>query len=103
MDNSAGEPQRPLAVPKTAAWVGGPDGGVFVLLKARADAGSVAYSGTVYHVDGSVWYSGPFVLQPAGAKAVDPQNKRQFSGWDGTQILLEDGRSLVAKASQRAK
>lgn len=91
---SAGEPARPPAVPVSAFWLGGPDGGVFVALKPRSAGGS--YAGTIYHPDGSLWYSGEFRLRPAGAAAVDPSSTRQFVGWDGMQLLLDDGRSLVA-------
>jgi hypothetical protein len=89
-------PPRPAGLPAEAMWVGGPDGGVFIQLKRQDDPGPPTYTGTVYHSDGSVWYEGGFMLEPAGGK-VDPADKSQFAGWDGTQILLQDGRALVAR------
>jgi hypothetical protein len=91
------EPARPAGLPSDAFWLGGPEGGVFVSLKRHEERGSTSYSGAVYHPDGSVWYKGSFVLEPASGKPVDPSDRQQFAGWDGTQLLLEDGRALVAK------
>ena len=93
----APEPARPAGLPAEAFWLGGPDGGVFVWLKRQDDPASTSYTGAVYHPDGSVWYEGRFILAPAGGRPVDPANRKQFAGWDGTQILLQDGRALVAK------
>ncbi|MDD5034877.1 MAG: hypothetical protein PHE55_08980 [Methylococcaceae bacterium] len=95
--NLSAEPVRPEGVPKDAFWLGGPDDGVFVVLKRSDGPGSTSYHGAVYHPYGAIWYQGPFVLNPPGGRPVDMANQGQFAGWDGTQILLEDGRSLVAK------
>jgi len=94
------EPARPARLPKEAFWLGGSDGGVFVLLKRKDDHGLSSYTGTIYHPYGAVWYKGSFILSPAGSNSIDPARQGQFVGWDGTQILLEDGRSLVAKCEK---
>ena len=94
---SSGERTRPVGLPTEAFWLGGPDGGVFLLLNRHDDPKSKSYDGAVYHPDGSIWYKGRFILEPAASAPVDPKNRDQFDGWDGTQILLLDGRSLVAK------
>lgn len=91
------EPARPTELPAEAFWLGGPDGGVFVLLKRQDDPAFTSYNGAVYYPDGSLWYQGRFTLDPAVGKSIDPGNRRQFAGWDGTQILLQDGRALVAE------
>ena len=50
--------------------------------------------------DGSRWYKGRFTLEPASGPAVDPASKKQFAGWDGNKILLQDGRALVANGAR---
>lgn len=88
-------PPRPANLPKEAFWLGGADGGAFVRL-ARAEAAD-GYVGAVYREDGSIWYEGRFVLDPPNAAPVDPDDHADFTGWDGTQLLLREGRALVAK------
>lgn len=87
---------RPAGVPAQAFWLGGPDDGVFVQLNPHDGAAATSYSGSIYHSDGSIWYAGKFVLKPAGSRPIDPFDRAQFAGWDGTRILLQDGRSLLA-------
>lgn len=100
---AASEPLRPAGVPAKAFWLGGPDGGVFVVLKRQQGTVSASYSGAVYHPDGSLWYQGKFVLQPANGGSVDPEERGQFAGWDGTQLLLQDGRALIAKGGKQVR
>jgi hypothetical protein len=99
----SGEPARPAGLPAEAFWLGGPDGGVFVLLKRQNDPAFTSYTGAVYYPDGSLWYKGQFILEPAGGRPIDPTNRGQFAGWDGTQILLQDGRALVAKRGKQLR
>jgi hypothetical protein len=94
-DQPSREPARPTGLPTEAFWIGGADGGVFVRLQ-RPDTAHDAYSGAIYHPDGSVWYEGRFSLEPAGSAPVDAEDRQRLTGWDGTQILLDDGRALVA-------
>jgi hypothetical protein len=63
---------RPPNVPQAAVWVGGPDGGVFVLFEPPPIPGAKATTirGKVFHSTGEVWFSGTFVPEPPGA-AVD--------------------------------
>jgi hypothetical protein len=88
-------PARPAGLPSEAFWIGGADGGVFVRL-APSDATAADYSGAIYHPDGSVWYEGRFRLEPIGTAPLDANDYQRLTGWDGTQILLDDGRALVA-------
>ena len=96
---SSAEPTRPPAVPASAFWLGGPDGGVFVHLKLVTAPG--VYTGSIYHPNGALWYRGRFLLRPAGGKAIDPADIHQFSFWDGSQLVLEDGRTLLARPARR--
>ena len=89
---SSSEPARPPGVPIDAVRIGGSDGCAFVQVKRDG----VGYSGAVYHLDGERWFTGPFRLEPAGATPVDPTDHAAFTGWDGSQLLLTEGRALVA-------
>jgi hypothetical protein len=91
------EPSRPANLPADAFWLGGPDGGVYVRVQRVAGTDPRLYSGAVYHPDGAVWYEGEFLLEPAAAQLVEPSDTAAFLGWDGTQLLLEGSRSLVAR------
>ena len=89
------EPPRPIGLPPDAFWVGGPDGGVYLTLQRSSAPGSATYMGAVYYADGSIWYRGPLRLKPNGSKPIDPSDRKQFVGWDGTRVLLNDGRTLA--------
>ncbi len=88
----AGTPARTAIRRILGRWA---EGGVFVRLTA-SDAAAAAYSGAIYHPDGSVWYEGRFSLEPIGSAPLDANDHQRVTGWDGTQILLDDGRALVA-------
>jgi hypothetical protein len=94
-----GEPARPAGVPADALWVGGVDGGVFVKV-ARATSGETGrFSGAIYYEhSGDPWYRGDFTLEPPGSGRVEVGRADTYSGWDGTSLLLRDGRRLVAVA-----
>jgi hypothetical protein len=92
------ESSRPANLPADAFWVGGPDGGVYVRVQRAAGTDPRLYSGAVYHPDGAMWYEGEFLLEPAAARPVEPSDSAAFLGWDGTQLLLEGSRSLVARS-----
>jgi hypothetical protein len=90
------EPPRPAAVPADAFWVGGPDGGVFMRLEPTA-SDAATYSGAIYNqFDGSVWYEGRLTLNPADGAPFDVKDRKQIAGWNGFEVLLYDGRALVA-------
>ena len=82
-------PQRPESVAADAAWVGGPDGGVWVSL--RVDAGQGVYQAKIQHETGTVEYEGRLRLEPAGEWSVDLS---LIDAWDGDALLLSDGRVL---------
>ena len=74
-------PQRPASVPKSASWLGGPDGGVFFELSSTDSAKGRNYRGTIWRDHGRVWYRGPFHVQPANSAPVDVKKSKQFAGW----------------------
>ncbi|QLE84789.1 hypothetical protein FLM48_06640 [Shewanella sp. Scap07] len=89
---SSYEPEtRPITVPKTALWVGGPDGGVYVAMN-NTDKG---YVGTVYFDgDGEVWYQGSFKY--TGTAPFDVNSLSVYAAWDGDTLYLTDGSQLVS-------
>jgi hypothetical protein len=91
----AEEPVRPNGVPAEAFWVGGADGGVFIRLEPPVAEPST-YSGAIYAENGLVEYEGRFTLEPASSEPFDIQDRQGVAGWDGTRVVLKDGRALVA-------
>lgn len=45
-------------VPESAIWIGGPDGGVFVLVKKHNGVDAKIYLAKVYYVSGDIAYNG---------------------------------------------
>ena len=94
---TAAPPARPASVPPEALWVGGMDGGVFVVVQPpAAGAARTQYRGSVWYAHGAVWYRGAMRLEPAGAPALAVGDVTQYQGWDGSRLLLSGDRSLVA-------
>ncbi|WP_328186042.1 hypothetical protein [Marinobacter sp. OP 3.4] len=82
-------PDHPDNVPKSAVWVGGTDGGVFV----QIDKGNSDYRGVVYAMEtGAIWYEGP--LEYSGSSAFDLDDPQVYDGWDGDDLYLTDGETL---------
>lgn len=87
-------PERPSSVPESAIWVGGPDGGVFVLVKKHIDVDDKIYLAKVYYVSGDIAYNGLMKLYPDGSSEFDVEKKESFVGWDGDNLYLSNNRCL---------
>jgi hypothetical protein len=87
---------RPLSVPATAMWLGGADGGVYILILKQVGAESDVYYGEVYYQNGELWYKGKLFLTPKVSPVLDYKNPDIYSGWDGDTLYLNDGRVLKA-------
>jgi hypothetical protein len=101
---SVGQPVRPANVPAAAFWLGGPDGGAFVLLNKPKSGKTLikTCTGTIYTDTGYIWFSGTFDLAPAGSAPLDIADTDQFDGWDGMELFVKgDKRSLVARQIRR--
>jgi hypothetical protein len=92
-----GAPPHPPGVPKAAMWIGGADGGAFVLVeKTQADPLEI-YRGKIYYEKtGELWYQGKLRLEPSGKAVPVLAAPQTFVGWDGEALHLTDGRSLRA-------
>jgi len=101
---SVGQPARPANVPAAAFWVGGADGGAFVLLNKPKNGKTLVKTctGTIYTDWGYVEFSGTFDLAPADSAPLDIADTDQFDVWAGTELIVKGGkRSLVARFRRR--
>ncbi len=88
------EPPRPASIPKEAFWVGGSDGGVFVVLSQQPSDPAHQYRTKIFRQHGEVWYEGPLFLEPRQPSHLDLSDRKQFIGWDGEALLLQGSRAL---------
>jgi hypothetical protein len=93
---SAGEPSKPAGVPPAAVWVGGADGGVFVLVEPKPAARDAVMARIYADGTGAVLFAGELVLDAPGAPLPDLRDAKSFGGWDGDTLFLADGRALRA-------
>ncbi len=93
--NDLKDQKRPEGLPVEAAWVGGSDGGVYVLVtKSQNEEG--IYLAKVYYENGELWYSGRMALIPKSKKAFNSIDEKVLTGWDGETLFLTQGRMLKA-------
>jgi hypothetical protein len=88
-------PTRPATVPPTAMWIGGPDGGVFVALQVKSSARGAYLARIFADHTGELLYQGKLVLKPPRPALTSIQDPTLFVAWDGTALLLADGRHLA--------
>lgn len=87
-------PSKPTSVPESAFWVGGLDGGVFVLIKKKKSDPPNEYWGEVYYVSGDIAYKGKMLLTPEGGNIIDYTDSEIFQGWDGDTLYVSGNRQL---------
>ena len=97
------EPPRPQNVPSASVWVGGLDGGVFVLVRKTEKAGKDMYSGEIYYVSGDLAYKGLMKRFPSGAADFDPTKKESFEGWDGDTLYLRNDQHLKTQEKSKTR
>jgi hypothetical protein len=90
-------PNRPKTVPSQAMWIGGVDGGAWVVMSKPADQLPHIYYAEIYGDQaGDKWYIGRLELQPANDPVLDMTDPETFGVWDGDNLQLKDGRILRA-------
>ena len=89
------EPDRPAGVPKSAFWLGGFDGGVFVACGAPKPAHPTSYPVRIFYAHGEIWYEGTLRLDRP--PAINEQDRSLFSGWDGESL------TFAARRRERAR
>jgi hypothetical protein len=90
-------PGRPDGVPSNAMWIGGVDGGAWVVVSKPADQPPHVYYGEIYGDQaGDKWYVGRLALHPPNDPVLNMNDPETFGMWDGDNLLLNDGRVLKA-------
>ncbi|WDE05072.1 hypothetical protein SG34_027860 [Thalassomonas viridans] len=88
-------PLKPDNIPESALWIGGPDGGVYVLVSKDENDNQTLYDAKIYYSEGSVNYIGKLVINTPNNPLFDYRNINSYSGWDGDTLYLQDGRLLT--------
>jgi hypothetical protein len=87
------EPVRLSSIPAASIWVGGIDGGVFVMIKKLEESKIGDYFAEIFYVSGDLAYKGPMKINPLGS-TFDFKKKESYEGWDGDNLYLNDNRYL---------
>jgi len=88
------EPERAAAIPSSAIWVGGHDGGVFVSISKPTDTDKGAYWGEIFYVLGDIAYKGHMNLFPKTSDGFDINKQSSYQGWDGDTLYIINNQSL---------
>lgn len=87
-------PSKPKSVPEEAFWVGGIDGGNFILIRKKANGNSM-FSVQIYNdYTGDLEYSGTLQYSgnvTGGKSFGDPTF---YQGWDGEKLHLTNGETM---------
>ncbi len=95
---SAVIPPRPDNIPEKALWVGGPDGGMYVLVHKNNSDSPAIYDAAIYYDSGDVSYQGRLVINTPDNPQFNYNDVNSYSGWDGDTLYLQDGRQLTIAA-----
>lgn len=87
-------PPRPQGIDNSALWVGGPDGGVYVLVNKNKNKPSF-YNAKIYYSEGSISYQGRLVINSPDNPLFNYNDINSYSAWDGDTLYLQDGRFLT--------
>jgi hypothetical protein len=85
---------RPDTVPENALWVGGHDGGVYVVIEKNISDKSTIYRAKIYHASGDLDYKGKLSINSSKSSNFKYKNIHSYSAWDGDTLYLVDGREL---------
>lgn len=87
-------PPKPNNIPKLSLWVGGPDGGVYVLIEKSSQSALNTYNATIHYSEGSISYKGRLIINTDKEPLFDYKDANSYSAWDGDTLYLQDGRFL---------
>ncbi len=88
-------PPRPDNIPESASWVGGPDGGMYILVQKNNKDIPAIYDAEIYHSSGSASYKGKLAINPPDNPQFNYNDVNSYSLWDGDTLYLQDGRQLT--------
>ena len=86
-------PERPSSIPAQARWVGGPDGGSWIVIDAYS---SNQVKARIYFDDGELWSSGVYVPDE-NCILGDTFPFNRLQSFDGVKVNLNKGCSLSKK------
>lgn len=86
-------PEKPLSVPSTAKWDGGPDGGNWIDCVALKDSTNRFFCTVYEDQKGKVLYKGAFKL--AGKQTSISDLRNLLGVYSGDHIYLKDGRQMI--------
>lgn len=87
-------PNKPTQVPNKAFWVGGLDGGVFVLVERNESLDASEYLGEIYYISGDLAYKGKLNILPKDSAVIGYENPEIYQGWDGDTLYLSGNKQL---------
>lgn len=87
-------PPKPTSIPTGSLWVGGLDGGVYILLNKLAQDKLTIYDAKIFYSEGTVSYIGKLVINTPENPSFDYADISFYTGWDGDTLYLKDGRTL---------
>lgn len=88
-------PPRPENIPKGAFWLGGPDGGMYLLVQKNNKNSPGIYEAEIYYSEGSISYRGKLAINTPSNPQFSYDDINSYSGWDGDVLYLQDGRQLT--------
>ncbi|VAX05742.1 hypothetical protein MNBD_GAMMA19-114 [hydrothermal vent metagenome] len=86
---------KPDNIPEKASWIGGLDGGMYVLVQKNNKDSPAIYDAEIYHSSGSASYKGKLVINAPENPQFNYNDVNSYSGWDGDTLYLQDGRYLT--------
>lgn len=90
-------PIKPASVPEKALWVGGLDGGVFVVVGKNENLKPNEYFGEIYYVSGDIAYKGKMEIIPKDSTKIDYMDPESYQGWDGDTLYIIGNKQLKIK------
>ena len=87
-------PNKPIVVPDKAFWVGGLDGGVFVLIEKNKNLAPNEYLGEIYYASGDIAFKGKMSISPRDSGVIDYLNPKTYQGWDGDTLYIVGNKQL---------
>jgi len=93
-DNDSKVQIRPDTIPKNALWVGGHDGGVYVVIEKNISDKSTIYRAKIFHANGDLDYKGKLSINSSMSSSFEYKNVYSYLGWDGDTLYLTDGHEL---------
>jgi len=87
-------PPKPNNISKHSLWVGGLDGGVYVLIEKSNNDSLNSYNAIIHYSEGSLSYKGELIINTDKEPLFNYKDVSSYSAWDGDTLYLQDGRYL---------